>query len=408
MDNDLPFEGLRVLDLSQGIAAPYCGVLLAQNGADVVKLEPLVGDWIRRVGKPHGDQSASAIAVSKGKRSIAVDLKQAEGLAIARRLAGEADVILQNYRPGIIANFGLDYDTVSSNNPRVVYLSLTGFGSVGPKSTHPATDSVMQAFSGFMSMNKDRTGNPQRLDYYPIDMITGLYCYEGVCTALYRQATRGKGRHIETSLLEMALAFQESKLIERVLEGPVSEPIGALVGTFRTTDGFININARREPHFHALFRRLGREAAITDPKFIDDRARVVNREELDSMLRADVAKMTTAECDELLTELDVLHAPVADHGSIMEHPQVAAIEAIDWIEHVTVGRIPMARIAGVPDFADDDPRAHAPHVGEHTAEVLRELGYTEGEVGALCQKQAVAVFGAGGTESRPQSSKLGG
>lgn len=398
MDSELPFDGLRVLDLSQGIAAPYCGVLLAQNGADVVKLEPPVGDWIRRVGKPYGDQSASAIASNKGKRSIAVDLKQAEGLAIARRLAQSVDVILQNYRPGIIEKFGLDYDTVSKENPKVVYLSLTGFGPVGPKSTHPATDSVMQAFSGFMSMNKDKTGSPQRLEYYPIDMITGLYCYEGVSSALYRQATRGKGRHIRTSLLEMALAFQEAKLIERVLEGPAAEPIGALVGTFRTKDGFININARREPHFHALFRRLGREEAITDPKFIDDRVRVENRDELDAMLREDVAKMTTAECDELLTELDVLHSPVADHGSIMEHPQVAAIEAIGWVEHGTVGRIPMARVAGVPDFKKGDPRARAPHVGEHTVEVLRELGIADDEITALCEKQVVAVFEPSGAE----------
>jgi crotonobetainyl-CoA:carnitine CoA-transferase CaiB-like acyl-CoA transferase len=392
MDNDLPLEGLRVLDLSQGIAAPYCGMLLAQNGANVIKVEPPVGDWIRRVGKPYDDQSASAIAANKGKRSIAIDLKQPEGLAIAKRLAGDADVILQNYRPGIIEKFDLDYATVSRENRKVVYLSLTGFGQVGPKSTHPATDSVMQAFSGFMSMNKDRTGSPQRLDYYPIDVITGLYAYEGVSTALYRQATKGKGRHIETSLLEMALAFQESKLIERILEGPVSEPIGALVGTFRTTDGFININARREAHFHALFRRLGREAVITDPKFVDDRVRVENREELDAMLREDVAKMTTAECDALLTELDVLHSPVADHGSIMEHPQVTAIEAIDWVEHGMVGRIPMAKIAGVPEFAKDDPRARAPHVGEHTLDILSEIGLGKDEIALLRAKKAVAVF----------------
>ena len=404
MDKDLPFEGLHVLDLSQGIAAPYCGVLLAQNGADVVKLEPPVGDWIRRVGKPYGDQSASAIASNKGKRSIAVDLKQAEGLEIAHRLAADADVILQNYRPGIIEKFGLDYASVSKENPKVVYLSLTGFGPVGPKSTHPATDSVMQAFSGFMSMNKDSTGSPQRLDYYPIDMITGLYCYEGVSSALYRQARKGKGRHIETSLLEMALAFQEPKLIERALEGPAAEPIGALVGTFQTKDGFININARREAHFHALFRRLGREAAITDPKFIDDRARVENREELDAMLREDVARMTTVECDGLLTELDVLHAPVADHGSIMEHPQVAAVDAIDWVKHATVGRIPMARIAGVPDFVDGDPRAYAPQIGEHTVEVLRELGYAKDEIGAFREKQIVAVFDAGSAERTTVSS----
>lgn len=392
MDNELPFAGLRVLDLSQGVAAPYCGVLLAQNGADVVKLEPTAGDWIRRVGKPHGDQSASAIAVNKGKRSIAVDLKKDEGLAIARHLAGEADVILQNYRPGIIEKFKLDYGSVSEANPKIVYLSLSGFGQVGPKSTHPATDSVMQAFSGFMSMNKDSTGNPHRLDYYPIDVITGLYCYQGVSSALYRQAKKGTGRHIQTSLLEMALAFQESKLIERVLEGPAGEPIGALVGTFETKDGFININARRDAHFEALFRRIGREEVVIDPKFVDERARVVNREELDAMLREEVGKMTTAEIDDLLTELDVLHAPVADHGSILEDPQVAAVDAIQWVLDESVGRIPMGKIAGVPDFVNGDVRSTAPHVGEHTEEVLRENGYTVQEIASLRATEAVSVY----------------
>ena len=158
MSDALAFEGLKVLDLSQGVAAPYCGLLLAQNGAEVIKVEPQApGDWSRAMGKPYGDQSASSVILCRGKRSIALDLKKPGGVEVAKRLAREADVILQNYRPGVIEKFGLDYDSVHADNPDVVYLSVTGFGPEGPKAKHPATDSVMQAFTGFMSINRDAT-----------------------------------------------------------------------------------------------------------------------------------------------------------------------------------------------------------------------------------------------------------
>ena len=341
------------------------------------------------MGKPYGDQSASSMILSRGKRSIALDLKKPGGVDVAKRLAREADVILQNYRPGVIEKFGLDYDSVHAANPDVVYLSVTGFGAEGPKAKHPATDSVMQAFTGFMSINRDATGMPQRIDFFAIDVITGLYAFQAVSSALYRRAVKGGGRHIRTSLMESALAFQEIKMVQYKLEGPVSEPIGAPVGTFKTKDGYICVNARRDPHFQALCRLFGREELIDDPRYADARSRVAHREDLLAIVGEKIATKTTAEWVEALNGIDVLNAPVADYGDLFEHPQVAAMEAVNWIQHDTVGRVPMGHIAGAPLPATDNPRSHAPHIGAHSREILAELGMSDGAVEALFASGAV-------------------
>jgi len=384
MSDELAFEGLKVLDMSQGVAAPYCGMLLAQNGADVVKVEPPVtGDWSRAMGKPYDDQSAASVILNRGKRSIAIDFKKPDGVAITKQLAREADVVLQNYRPGVIEKFGLDFASVVKDNPSVIYLSLTGFGQVGPKARHPATDSVMQAFTGFMSINRNEEGVPQRIDFYAIDVITGLYAYQAVSSALYRRAMKGTGKHIETSLLESALAFQEAKMVEFKLEGGPGEPIGSPVGTFRTTDGYICVNARRDPHFQALCRLLGREELIDDPRYADARARVANRHDLLAIVAEAMATKSKAEWAKELNAIDILNAPVNDYADLFDEPQAAAVGAVRWVEHDTVGHIPMGAIAGIPPMATENPRSHSPHIGEHSREILASIGKNTAEIDAL-------------------------
>jgi crotonobetainyl-CoA:carnitine CoA-transferase CaiB-like acyl-CoA transferase len=392
MSDELAFEGLKVFDMSQGVAAPYCGMLLAQNGADVIKMEPPApGDWSRAMGKSYKDQSASSVILNRGKRSIALDLKKPEGVAIAKRLAREADVVLQNYRPGVIEKFGLDYDSVRKDNPTVVYLSLTGFGQTGPKAKHPATDSVMQAFTGFMSINLNGDGTPQRIDYYAIDVITGLYSFQAVSSALYRRAMKGMGRHIQTSLLQSALAFQEPKMVEFQLEGGKGEPIGAPVGTFRTTDGYICVNARRDPHFQALCRLLGREELIDDPRYADARSRVANREDLLIIVREAMATKPKAEWSRALSAVDILNAPVNDYANLFAEPQAAAVGAVRWVEHDTVGRVPMGAIAGISAMATENPRSHSPHIGQHSREILAALGMSASQIEALVEDGTVAT-----------------
>lgn len=391
--DDLPFEGLKVLDLSQGVAGPYCGMHLARNGADVVKLEPPgTGCWSRQLGKSIGDQTAHSVVVHRGKRSLAVDLKSPEGLEIALKLAAECDVMIQNYRVGKLAKFGLDYESVAKVNPKVVYLAVTGFGQIGPRRDQPATDSVMQAYTGMMSINRDINGLPQRINMLAIDFATGLYAYQAVASALYRQARKGIGALIETSLLEASMVFQEAAIMESHLQNGEAEPIGMPVGSFQTKDGFMSINARRDPHFKKLCTVIGKEEWLDDPRFTTPMDRVANREILLSEMRPIIATKTSDEWNRLISEADILNAKVQTHLDLFEDEQVQAVNALRWIENDTLGRVPMASIPGQPIPATGDPLTHSPHLGEHNAEVLTELGYSAAEIEALSAKGVVGTF----------------
>ncbi|MCB1739144.1 MAG: CoA transferase [Gammaproteobacteria bacterium] len=393
-DTDLPFEGVRVLDLSQGIAGPYCGMHLARNGADVIKLEPVGnGCWSRQLGRSVGDQTAHSLVVHRGKRSLALDLKHPQGLAIAQQMANNSDVILQNYRVGKIDKLGLDYATVARANPSVVYLSITGFGPRGPRADQPATDSVMQAYTGMMSINRDRTGLPQRINMLAIDFATGLYAFQAVSAALYRRAIKGKGKHIRTSLLEAALAFQEAAMMESHLQGGEVEPIGMPVGSFRTADGYMSINARRDPHFKRLCELLGKPEWLEDPRFADARARVEHGEALLAELAPIIESRSSDEWNRLLSGIDVLNAKVHTHHDLFEDEQVMAIDAVHWVEDPTLGRVPMGNIPGQPVPRSGDRLSRSPSVGEHSVEILTSLGLDKPRIDALLDGGVVAQPG---------------
>jgi crotonobetainyl-CoA:carnitine CoA-transferase CaiB-like acyl-CoA transferase len=393
--NDLPFEGLKVLDLSQGIAGPYCGMHLARNGADVIKVEPPgAGCWSRLLGKHTGDQTAHSVIVNRAKRSLAVDLKTAEGVAIVQKLAAGCDVLIQNYRVGKIDKFKLDYASVQKTNPNIIYLSITGFGATGPLADQPATDSVMQAFTGLMSINRDVNGAPQRIEMLAIDFSTGLYAFQAVAAALYRKAMKGRGAHIETSLLECALALQEGAMMEQYLQGGAAEPIGMPVGMFKTKDGYMSVNARRDEHFKRLSKLLGKEEWITDPRYADARGRVNNRHELMAELRPYFEQKTSDEWVALLTGIDILKAKVNTYEDLFADPQVQAMNAVRWVENDTLGRVPMGNICGQQAAASGDNLTHAPHVGEHTRAILGELGYTSADIEKLGAAGVVGCHGA--------------
>jgi len=391
MSDDLAFSGLKVLDASQGVAGPHCGMLLAQHGAEVIKMEPLAGDWGRSIGKQHGQHCAHSIAFNIGKKSLALNLKHADGLAVAKRLAGEADIILENYRPGVLARFGLDYASVAKANPSVIYLSVTGFGQTGPKANLPATDSVLQAYSGLMTATRDSAGMPMRIGLLAIDISTGLYAFQAVSAALYRRATRGRGKHIETSLMEAIGAFQTPKLIEYALEGSDTQPLGVPLGTFETKDGYININARRDAHFKALCRAIGRDDLAGDPRFATAAARFENEAALMPVLRDAMKQQPVAALHAALNEGDVLNAPVHGYGDYLDDPHVRAVDAIVWLDHAEVGRIPMPTIPGIAPARAGGALSHAPLIGEHSREILKSLGHGDDAVDALGQDGAIGL-----------------
>ena len=391
--DDLPFKGVKVLDLSQGVAGPYCGMHFARNGADVIKLEPPgTGCWSRQLGKAIGDQTAHSVVVNRGKRSLAVDFKAPDGLEIAKKLATECNVMIQNYRVGKLAKLNLDYDSVVKLNPKVIYVAITGFGQKGPRCDQPATDSVMQAYTGMMSINRDINGLPQRINMLAIDFSTGLYAFQAAAAALYGQAMRGKGKLIETSLLESAMVFQEAAIIESYLQGGDVEPIGMPVGSFKTKDGFMSINARRDSQFKSFCTVIGREKWVDDPRFAGPRQRVVNRDYLMSQIRPIIETKTSDEWNKLISEADILNAKVQSHIDLFEDTQVQAVNAIRWVENDTLGRIPMATVAGQPIPETDNRLTHSPHLGEHNDEVLMELGYGTSQIKDLKANGVVGTF----------------
>ena len=208
MSFERPYQGIRVVDMSQGVAGPYCAMLLAQHGADVVKIEPKDGDWARSLGQEYGDHSAFSIAANLGKRSMVVDLKHPESRAVVDKMIAEADVFIEGFRPGVIDRLGYSYDRLKGINPSLIYVSVSGFGQAGPMRERPAMDPLLQAFTGFMSENFGGDSIPHRTPLIVFDMSTALYAQQAVAAALYAKRDHGAGRKIDLSLMESAAAVQ--------------------------------------------------------------------------------------------------------------------------------------------------------------------------------------------------------
>ncbi len=404
-----PYAGLRVLDLTQGVAGPHCAFLLAQHGADVVKIEPPGGDWGRGIGKRHGPYSAFFLQVNRGKRSLALDLKQAEAQRAAAALAARADIVLEAFRPGVTARFGLDYETVRAANPRVLYLSVTGYGQHGPWSDRPLTDSIAQAVTGMMVMNRDKDGLPQRVGMIAIDVMTGLYAFQALSTALYARAVQGApGRHIDIGLQQSAGAFMAAKMLEYHLEGPEPQKVGSPVGVFETADGFVTFNARRDKHFQALCGLIDRPELAEDPRFATAAARVENDAALMELLRPAMRRRSSSAWMAALAEADIIAGPVNDFGAYFREPQVLANESVVWQRHHAVGLAPMHAIPGLETAPEGSFLATAPDLGAHSRQVLGELGYDGGEIDRLVAAQAVLEPAPMDSPARPAQAAPAG
>ncbi len=393
MSLEKSFEGIKVVDFSQGVAGPMCGLQLAQYGADVLKIEPVgEGDWGRGLGPRYGHFSALAVAVNRGKRSLAVDLKNAKGKEIVLKLVREADVISENYRAGVMDRLGFDPESVHAINPSVVYVTVEGFGKDGPYRDRPATDSILQGYSGFMNINRDKDGTPRLMLPYLTDYVTGLYAFQAVSAALFKRARTGEGETIRTSLLQAAAALQTTKMIDVHVEGAGDVSGGVPMGTFQTKDGYMSINARRDYQFVALCKLIGRDGMIDDPRYATVKARFENEEEVLKIVSDAVRERPTSEWSKLLSENDILNAPVNTYEDFYKEPHVQAVQAFTWVEHDELGRIPMPRIPCLPPVDADSVMSHSPHVGEHSIAVLQDLGYGEADIAAMQDENVIGVY----------------
>jgi len=374
MSYDAPFAGLKVVDLSQGIAGPYSAMLLAQYGADVIKVEPPEGDWARALGKKYGDMTAFAIAANLGKRSIVLDLKAEEDRTILRRLVSTADVFLESFRPGVAARLGVGYPEVEAINPRVIYLSVSGFGQTGPDAERPAVDTVFQAFSGLMSVNRGLDGIPHRVPVIVMDMATALSNFQAMAVALYARRDEPRGRYIESSLLRGGATIQAVSMIQHHLEAGKPQPGLTPSGTFKASDGWINVTILRDADFPALCAALEVPDGGRDPRFATNNLRFANVAALNAMLVPAFARRTAADLSTRLRAARLMHQRVNTYLEFLDDPRVKATGAVTWIEQPGIGRVPVPHVPGLPPLRNGTPRAVAPSLDQHRKEILAELG----------------------------------
>ena len=375
MSYDAPFAGLKVVDLSQGIAGPYSAMLLAQYGADVIKVEPPEGDWARALGKRYGDMTAFAVAANLGKRAIVLDLKADEDRQILRRLVSTADVFLESPSgPGVAARLGFGYPDVEAINPRIIYLSVSGFGQTGPDAERPAVDTVFQAFTGLMSVNRGLDGIPHRVPVIVMDMATALSNFQAMAVALYARRDEPRGRYIESSLLRGGATIQAVSMIQHHLEDGKPQPGLTPSGTFKASDGWINLTILRDAEFPTLCDALEIPAAKGDPRFATNDSRFANVAALTALLEPAFARRTTADLSARLRAARLMHQRVNTYLEFLDDPQVAATGAVAWIEQPGIGRVPVPQVPGLPPLRSGTPRAVAPSLDQHRKEILAELG----------------------------------
>lgn len=383
----LPYEGLRVLDLSQGIAGPYCAALLAQQGADVIKVEPLSGDWSRTIASAREGLSAHAIACNVGKRSIALDASKPQGRELLLRLARQADVLVQNYRPGAIERMGLAYETLASDNPRLVYLSITGFGPDGPEARKAGSDSVLQALTGIAYANRGADGVPRRVPFVLPDTATALYAAHALGAALFARERQGKGCHLRVSLLEACASFLGGSILESALFPDAKVALTVPSGVFRTSDGWLALVAVNDASFAGVLRALGLETWLTDSRFSTMQARQENAATVNEEVARRLATQPTAHWSERLAAHDALFAPVLDYDSLRAWPQARHAGVFQDFVQPPYGRVPLPRIPGLSTCQNQ--ARPAPHIGEHTTEVLLELGLDNSQITALAASGAI-------------------
>ena len=366
------------------MAGPFCGQVLADMGADVVKIEPPAGDPTREsLG------TAAFLAVNRNKRSVALDLKSSAHQAVLHRLARDADVVLENYRPGVASRLGAGWEALSELNPRLIYASVSGFGQTGPYAQRPGYDLIAQGLSGVMSVTGEPGGEPVKCGIPISDLSAGLFCAVAILSAVIARERTGRGQRIDTSLFEGALALSVWEAAELWGTGRVPEPLGsahrltAPYQALRTRDGHITVGANNQRLWRRFCEAIGRPALFDDSRFASNSGRMAHRRELVSELEAALAERSSAEWVAALIDAGVPCGPIHDYRQVFEDPHTQAREMEVRLSHPEEGEI---RVLGIPVKLSDTPgaiRRPAPLPGEHTSEVLREAGFSDAEIAAL-------------------------
>jgi crotonobetainyl-CoA:carnitine CoA-transferase CaiB-like acyl-CoA transferase len=393
----LSLDGVRVLDLSRVLAGPFCGMLLSDLGADVIKIEDTGSGDESRTWPPHKDgESAAFLVINRNKRDMTLDLKAPEGVGVLQRMVASADVLIENFRTGTMESFGLGYDTLSAINPRLVYCSVSAFGRSGPRKDAAGYEALMQAFSGIMSITGEPDGAPLRCGVSFLDLTTGIFCAFGIVNALLHRTRTGLGQRVDGSLLETAVTLLNYHAEGYLLTGSQPKPLGSShpslspYRTFKCRDGqWIFIAGANDRFWQRLAPALGLAELAQDPRFAVNIERVKNRRELEAALEAAIARHDREPLLKILEDAGVPATPVNTVQQVMEDAQTAARSMIERVVHPRLGEIP---VVGTPikfSRMRAGVRRAAPQQGEHTDEILAEYDYSSADIASLRAKKVV-------------------
>ena len=388
-------DGIRVLDVTQFMAGPFCSTILADLGADVIKIEPPSGDSTRQMVGAAGTESPSFNAVNRGKRSVVVNLKTADGQQLIKRLTHSSQILIGNYRPGVMQGLGLGYEVLSAINPRLIYASISGYGQTGPNRRKGGFDLIAQGVSGIMSVTGEPGRPPVKAGIPLTDLGAALFAATGILAALHHCTVTGLGQYIDTSLVEAGIALSVWEATEYFAGAGVPAPLGsahrmnAPYQAIRCADGYLTIGANTNRLFQRLCGVLGRLEWANDPDFASNAGRVRNRTRLAALIEG---VMSSQPCQHWLSRLDAADipcGPINDYAQVFSDPQVAARGMVLQTEHPVLGPL---RTLGSPlkmSATPADASRRAPLLGEHTDAVLGELGLSADEIISLRQRGVI-------------------
>lgn len=399
--NGMPeaLEGVRILDCSQILAGPFCSMLLADMGADVIKIEkPNGGDDTRRMGPPFIDtESAAFLAMNRNKRSIVLNFKEQSGVQAMKTLVKDADIVIENYRTGTMDRLGLGYEDLKNINPGIIYCSISGFGRTGPYANRGGFDLVAQGMSGLMSITGVPNSPPVKVGVPIADMNAGMFATYGILTAYINKLRTNKGQYLEISLLEAAIAYTVWESAGYFATGDIAEPLGsshrnsAPYQALKTKDGHINIGAPNQSNWERFANAIKRTDLVTRNEFKDNACRLINRESLEVELELTLTTKNSSEWLEVLEKCGVPAGPILNVSEVWNDPQIQARDMEVTLKHPTAGKIKNIGLAAKLYSTPGRITKPAPLLGQHTREVLMNAGYSKKNIEALVDSGAAVI-----------------